>query len=114
MQVPKTESALYNLVFVPVAAVRTHSSLLGGKWKFSWPWTGPKFLLEFSGRFGQCNVAFRYSILFLFRGPWHLQWEALHGAKWRRYFSPAPLVFWHFSRLSFIPFFVFDRHDVAH
>ena len=31
MQVPKTESGLYNLVFVLVAAVRTHSSLLGGK-----------------------------------------------------------------------------------
>ena len=57
MQVPKTESDLHNLVFVLVAAVRMHSSLQGEKWKmhgpgktetcFSWPWTGPKLLIQF-------------------------------------------------------------------
>ena len=42
---------------------------------------------------------------------WHRVW---YGARWRRNFSPAPPVLWHFSRLSFIPLSVFDRHDVAH
>ena len=75
---------------------------------------GQSFWFNFSCRFGQCNVAFWYSLSFLFSGPWHLQWEALHGARWRRNFSPAPPVLWHFSKLSFIPLSVFDRHDVAH
>ena len=94
MQVPKSESGLDNLVFVLVGAVRTHSSVQGA-------WArkdgglllpGPKPLIQFPCRFSQCHVPFRYSISFLFGGAWHFEWEALHGARWRRNFSPAPPV----------------------
>ena len=50
----------------------------------SGPGLGQSFRFHFSYKFGQCNVAFRYSISFLFGGLRHLQWEAPHGARWSR------------------------------
>ena len=46
--------------------------------------------------------------------PYHFCSVARGIYKWRRNFSPAPPMLWHFPRLSFITFSVLDCHDDAH
>ena len=46
--------------------------------------------------------------------PYHFCSVARGIYKWRRNFSPAPPMLWHFPRLSFITFSVLGCHDDAH